>query len=113
MILNVGVDASDLESIPGATGLAFALPVEPNLNSTSQSSSSLSSLSEGASRGTPSGKSKSASGHSSGDKREAGARMVAMAEGESRKWGQRDIGNEVASNEKRGRQCQQSGHCDA
>ena len=59
----------------GVVAVAFTPPVLPKLNSMSQSSS----LSEGASKGMPSGRSKSASGHSSRDVTEMGAGIAAMA----------------------------------
>lgn len=65
-------DISDLATSPATTALTFAPPVGPKSNVISQSSSS-SSLSEGAWIGTPSGRSKSASGHSSRGKMRVGA----------------------------------------
>lgn len=67
---------SGLKIALGVVAFALAPPVLPKLNSMSQSSS----LSDGASRGMPSGRSKSASGHSSRDVKEVGAGIVAMAQ---------------------------------
>lgn len=72
-------DLTGVSSFKAALGVAtfwFAAPVLPKLNSMSQSSS----LSDGASKGMPSGRSKSASGHSSRHVTEVGAGIVAMAQ---------------------------------
>lgn len=67
----------DLANIPATTAWALAPPVSPKSISISQSSSG-SSLSEGAWNGSPSGRSKSASGHSSRASTSVGAGIVGM-----------------------------------
>lgn len=73
------LDGADLAAMPSRTCCAFAPPVFPKFISISQSSSS--SLSDSASdawMGSPSGKSKSASGHSSLGRTMVGAGMVVI-----------------------------------
>ena len=72
------LDDPDLAAMPLRTDCALAPPVFPKFISISQSSSSLSDSASEAWMGSPSGKSKSASGHSSLGSTIVGAGMVVV-----------------------------------